>query len=133
MMLEKMADLEVLEVVATLDFAHRHIGQAALVPVIVEIVKSPEAESVFYGIRGGASTDGGGRGLERLYFNETRLGFMLPWAGVTPAPGINRKMARTPFCSQARFRCVSVSGDLRASDALACLQARIVFFDAGVR
>jgi hypothetical protein len=30
MMLEKMADLEVLEVVATLDFAHRHMGQAAL-------------------------------------------------------------------------------------------------------
>jgi hypothetical protein len=29
MMLEKMADLEVFEVVATLDFAHRHMGQAA--------------------------------------------------------------------------------------------------------
>src|SRR5208283_444938 len=28
-MLEKMADLEVLEVVATLDFAHRHVSQAA--------------------------------------------------------------------------------------------------------
>jgi hypothetical protein len=28
------------------------------------------------------------------------VGFMLPWAGVTPAPSINRKMARTPFCSE---------------------------------
>ncbi|WP_425160308.1 hypothetical protein [Candidatus Binatus sp.] len=31
-----MADLEVLEVVATLDFAHRHMSQAALLPVIVD-------------------------------------------------------------------------------------------------
>jgi hypothetical protein len=30
MMLEKMADFEVLEVVATLDFAHRHVSRAAL-------------------------------------------------------------------------------------------------------
>ena len=29
------------------------------------------------------------------------VGFMLPWAGVTPAPSErNRKMARTPFCSE---------------------------------
>jgi hypothetical protein len=31
------------------------------------------------------------------------VGFTLPWAGVTPAPGTNRKMARTPFCSQVLF------------------------------
>ena len=56
-MLEKMADLEVLEVVATLDFAHRHMSQAALLPVIVDWRKGPEAESVFYGINGSASTE----------------------------------------------------------------------------
>ncbi len=28
------------------------------------------------------------------------VGFTLPSAGVIPAPSINRKMARTPFCSQ---------------------------------
>jgi hypothetical protein len=35
-MLEKMADLEVLEVVATLDFAHRHSGSGYLLPVVVK-------------------------------------------------------------------------------------------------
>jgi hypothetical protein len=57
-----MADLEILEVVATLDFAHRHMGQAALFPVIAESTntKSPEAKSVFYGIRAGTSTNGSG-------------------------------------------------------------------------
>jgi hypothetical protein len=31
------------------------------------------------------------------------MGFTLPSAGVTPAPSTNRKMARTPFCSQVLF------------------------------
>src|ERR1700684_430531 len=31
------------------------------------------------------------------------VGFILPSAGVTPAPSTNRKMARTPFCSQVLF------------------------------
>jgi hypothetical protein len=31
---------------------------------------------------------------------EPAVGSTPPSAGVTPAPGINRKMARTPFCSQ---------------------------------
>src|SRR6266851_8563009 len=31
------------------------------------------------------------------------VGFTLPSAGVTPAPSTNRKMARTPFCSQVLF------------------------------
>jgi hypothetical protein len=31
------------------------------------------------------------------------VGFTLPWAGVTPAPSINRKIAKTPFCSQVLF------------------------------
>jgi len=57
MMFEKMADLEVLEVVATLDFAHRHSGSGCLLPVVVKVAKSPEAESVFYGITGCASTN----------------------------------------------------------------------------
>src|SRR6202167_5363252 len=56
-MLEKVADLEVLEVVATLDFAHRHSGSGCLLPVVVKVAKSPEAESVFYGITGCASTN----------------------------------------------------------------------------
>src|SRR6202030_1157807 len=56
MMLEKMADLEVLEVVATLDFAHRHMIQAAF-PCDRRIAKIPEAEPVFYGINPSASTD----------------------------------------------------------------------------
>jgi hypothetical protein len=30
-------------------------------------------------------------------------GFTLPWAGVTPAPSVSRKMARTPFCSEVLF------------------------------
>jgi hypothetical protein len=67
MMLEKMADLEVLEVVATLDFAHRH---SCLLPVVVKSTKpkSPEAEPVFYGITGCTS-------------------ILLLGAGVTPAQG----------------------------------------------
>jgi hypothetical protein len=31
------------------------------------------------------------------------VGSAPPWAGVTPAPSVNRKMARTPFCSQVLF------------------------------
>src|ERR1700722_14471583 len=38
------------------------------------------------------------------------VGFMLPSAGVTPAPSTNRKMARTPFCSQVLFLCDSNPG-----------------------
>jgi hypothetical protein len=36
MMLEKMANFEVLEVVATLDFAHRHNGSGYLLHVVVK-------------------------------------------------------------------------------------------------
>ena len=35
------------------------------------------------------------------------VGFKLPSSGVTPAPGTNRKMARTPFRSQGPFLCHS--------------------------
>src|SRR5260370_27108060 len=52
MMLKKMADLEVLEVVPTLDFAHRHNGSGCLASCDRRVAKSPEAEPVFYGIRG---------------------------------------------------------------------------------
>ena len=31
---------------------------------------------------------------------EPAVGSAPPWAGVTPAPSVNREMARTPFCSQ---------------------------------
>jgi len=31
------------------------------------------------------------------------VGFTLPSAGLSPAPSDNRKMARTPFCSQVLF------------------------------
>jgi hypothetical protein len=51
-----MADLEVLEVVATLDFAHRHMVRLPS-SCIRRILKSPEAESVFYGINRCTSTE----------------------------------------------------------------------------
>jgi hypothetical protein len=44
MMLKKMANLEVLEIVATLDFAHRHMNQATFNDGR-RIAKNPEAES----------------------------------------------------------------------------------------
>src|SRR6266481_6198841 len=44
MMLEKMANLEVFEIVATLDFAHRHMNQATFTDGR-RIAKNPEAES----------------------------------------------------------------------------------------
>src|SRR6266481_4606479 len=56
MMLEKMGNLEVLEIVATLDFAHRHMNQATF-PDGRRIAKNPEAESFFYGITLCASTN----------------------------------------------------------------------------
>ena len=34
------------------------------------------------------------------------VGFTLPSAGLSPAPSENRKMARTPFCSEVLFSCV---------------------------
>ena len=73
-MLEKMADLEVLEVVATLDFAHRHNGSGCLLPVR-RLAKNPEAEPVFYGINGCASTELAAAGVGGLDFNETHGGF----------------------------------------------------------
>ncbi len=78
--------------------------------------KNPEAHTaeidVLDGERGGgAAGDGNGDGrvqevaekIKRLDFSETRLGFTLPWAGVTPAPSTSRKTAKTPFCSQVLF------------------------------
>ena len=47
------------------------------------------------------------------------VGFTLPWAGVTPAPSTNRKMARTPFCS----RVLGASAD-PPSDCSPCLEGR---------
>ena len=41
-----------------------------------------------------------GKGSITLFNVKPAVGFTLPSAGVTPAPRINRKMARTPFCSQ---------------------------------
>jgi hypothetical protein len=41
--------------------------------------------------------------MELLDFDETTVGFMLPSAGLSPAPSEKRKMARTPFCSQVLF------------------------------
>src|SRR6202040_1538561 len=41
--------------------------------------------------------------LKKLIEMKPAVGFTLPSAGVTPAPSINRKMARTPFCSQGLF------------------------------
>src|SRR5579863_10690209 len=38
---------------------------------------------------------------------ETLPGFHTSGAGVTPAPSVNRKMARTPFCSNVLFQCHS--------------------------
>jgi hypothetical protein len=46
MMLKKMANLEVLEIVATLDFAHRHMNQATFNDGR-RTAKNPEAESFF--------------------------------------------------------------------------------------
>jgi len=46
MMFEKMANLEVLEIVATLDFAHRHMNQATFNDGR-RIAKNPEAETFF--------------------------------------------------------------------------------------
>jgi hypothetical protein len=50
-------------------------------------VKNPEAEPVFYGIKGCASTElGGGGEWNDLILMKPAVGFMLPSAGVTPAP-----------------------------------------------
>src|SRR3981081_615670 len=56
MMLEKMANLEVLEIVATLDFAHRHMNQATYNDGR-RIAKNPETETLSYGITPCASTN----------------------------------------------------------------------------
>jgi hypothetical protein len=44
-----------------------------------------------------------GRDVNHLLNVKPAMGFTLPSAGVTPAPSANRKMARTPFCSQVLF------------------------------
>jgi hypothetical protein len=41
--------------------------------------------------------------LKNFIEMKAAVGFMLPSAGVTPAPSTNRKMARTPFCSEVLF------------------------------
>jgi hypothetical protein len=46
------------------------------------------------------------------------MGFTLPSAGVTPAPSINRKMAKTPFCSQV-FCVIQFFVSFRAKAAVA--------------
>jgi len=55
------------------------------------------------------------------------VGFMLPSAGVTPAPSTNRKMARTPFCSQI------LSSDLLAFFLWGLRLWRFGLFDGGLR
>ena len=47
------------------------------------------------------------------------MGSTPPSAGVTPAPSINRKMARPPFCSGFFFLCHSVPVSFRAKVAVA--------------
>ena len=42
-------------------------------------------------------------GWNDLILMKPAVGFMLPSAGVTPAPSEKRKMARTPFCSRVLF------------------------------
>ena len=88
-MLEKMADLEVLEVVATLDFAHRNMSQAALLPVIVDWRKILKPNPFFMELTAARQPIAGALDWNDLIIMKPTVGFMLPSAGVTPAPSEN--------------------------------------------
>jgi hypothetical protein len=55
--------------------------------VIVDWRKVLKPNPFFMELTAARQPSAGARDWNDLDFNETRPGFMLPWAGVTPAPG----------------------------------------------